>query len=82
MQNLSDKRETQPFHCMSIWFKIAMINALFYQVFFKWMRKKENKYLTFITNRFSLIILIKKTAFVPVKIDVVFELRLFSLTRI
>ena len=59
-----------------------MINALFYQVFFKWMRKKENKYLTFITNRFSLIILIKKTAFVPVKIDVVFELRLFSLTRI
>ena len=59
-----------------------MINALFYHVFFKWMRKKENKYLTFITNRFSLIILIKKTAFVPVKIDVVFELRLFSLTRI
>ena len=82
MQNLSDKRETQPFHCMSIWFKIAMINTLFYHVFFKWMRKKENKYLTFRTNRFSLIILIKKTAFVPVKIDVVFELRLFSLTRI
>ena len=53
-----------------------MINALFYQVFFKWMRKKENKYLTFITNRFSLIILIKKTAFVPVKIDVEFELRI------
>ena len=82
MQNLSDKRETQPFHCMSIWFKIAMINALFYHGLFKWIRKKENKYLTFITNKFSLIILIKKIAFVPVKIDVVFELRLFSLTRI
>ena len=45
-------------------------------------KKKENKYLTFITNKFSLITLIKKTAFVPVKIDVAFELRLFSLTRI
>ena len=52
-----------------------MINALFYHGFFKWIRKKENKYLTFITNKFRLIILIKKTAFVPAKIDVVFELR-------
>ena len=62
---------SQPFHCMSVCLKIAMINALFYHRFFKWIRKKENKYLTFITNKFSLIILIKKTAFVPVKIDVV-----------
>ena len=51
-----------------------MINALFYHGFFKWIRKKENKYLTFKTNKCSLIILIKKTAFVPVKIDVLFEL--------
>ena len=51
-----------------------MIYALFYHGFFKWIRKKENKYLTFITNKCSLIILIKKTAFVPVKIDVVFEI--------
>ena len=75
MQNLSDEREIQPFHCMSIWFKIAMINALFYHWFFKWIRKKENNYLTSVTNKFSLIILIKKTTFVPVKIDAVFELR-------
>ena len=52
-----------------------MINALFYHGFFKWIRKKENNYLTFITNKFSLTILIKKNAFVPVKIDAVFELR-------
>lgn len=61
---------------MSIRFTIAMINAFFYHGLFKWIRKKGNKYLTFITNKFSLIILIKKTAFVPVKIDVEFELRI------